>query len=97
MTRRSAGIASTEVVWAKCSGLGVVLDSVVIRALEMQNRIRPNHDPSRFGHLTHHVVLLKECVVEVVAEAVSVQRFEGTTLDAATAALARVSGLGNLG
>jgi hypothetical protein len=37
--------------------------------------------------LTHHVVLLKECVVKVVAEAVSVQRFEGTTLDAATAAM----------
>ena len=47
---------------------GVVLDSVVIRALEMQNRVHPNHDPSRFGHLTHHVVLLKEYVVEVVAQ-----------------------------
>jgi hypothetical protein len=37
--------------------------------------------------LTDHVVLLKECVVKVVAEAVSVQRFEGTTMDAATAAM----------
>ena len=71
MARRSAGIASTGAVWAKFSA-GVVLDSVVIRALEMQNRVHPDHDPSRFGHLTHHVVLLKECVVEVVAEAVSV-------------------------
>ena len=86
MARRSAGIASTGAVWAKFSA-GVVLDSVVIRALEMQNRVHPDHDPSRFGHLTHHVVLLKECVVEVVAEAVSVQRFEGTRLDAVTAAM----------
>ena len=43
--------------------------------------------PQLSGTLTHHVVLLKECVVKVVAETVSIQRFEGTTLDAATAAM----------
>jgi len=37
--------------------------------------------------LTHHVVLLKECVVKVAAEAISIQRFEGTTLGAAAAAM----------
>jgi hypothetical protein len=69
---RLYGSGLGKVLWT-----GVVLNSVVIRTLEMQNRVHPNHDPSRFGHLTHHVVLLKECVVEVVAEAVSVQRFRG--------------------
>jgi hypothetical protein len=68
---RLYGSGLGKVLWA-----GVVLDSVVIRALEMRNRVRPSHDPSRFRHLTHHVVLLKECVVEVVSEAVSVRRFE---------------------
>lgn len=72
----------SDVLWA-----GVVRDSDLIRALEKQNRVHPGHDPSRFEPLTHHVVLLKECVVEVVAQALSVQRFEGTTLDTATGAI----------
>jgi hypothetical protein len=70
------------VLWA-----GVVRDSRLIRALETQNRVHPRHDPSRFDSLTHHVVLLKECVVEVVAQAVSIQRSVGTTLQAATGAI----------
>jgi len=37
--------------------------------------------------LTHHVFLLKECGVKIVAEAISIQRFEGTTLDTAAAAI----------
>jgi hypothetical protein len=71
-----------DVLWA-----GAVRDSDLIRALETQNRVHLNHDPSRFEPLTHHVVLLKECVVEVVAPALSIQRFEGSTLDAATGAI----------
>jgi hypothetical protein len=71
-----------KVLWA-----GDVRGSNAIRALEMQNRVHPYHDPSRFEGLVHHVVLLKECVVEVVAEAVSVRRFEGRTLDAVNAAM----------
>jgi hypothetical protein len=72
----------SDVGWA-----GLVRDSQAIDALERQNRVHPNHDPSRFDRLNHHIVLLKERVAEVVAEAVEVRRVEGTTLDAATAAL----------
>lgn len=72
----------SDVLWA-----GVVRDSEVIRGLEMQNRVHPSHDPSRLTRLAHHIVLLKECVAEVVAEGVVIQRFEGTTLDAAAAAM----------
>lgn len=70
-----------DVLWA-----GAVRDSHLIRALEKQNRVHPSHDPARFESLTHHVVLLKECVVEVVAQALSIQRWDGTTMDAVTSA-----------
>lgn len=80
---RLYGSGLSDVLWA-----GVVRDSAVIRQLEIQNRVHPCHDPSRFTGLVHHIVLLKECLAEVVAEAVAVQRFEGTTLDAVTAAMA---------
>ena len=79
---RLYGSGLGDVLWA-----GVVRDSDAIRALEQQNRVHPYHDPSRFDGLTHHVVLLRECVVEVVAEGLSILRFEGTTVDAAVAAL----------
>ena len=51
-----------------------VLDSEWIADLERQNRVHPLHDPKRFGDLRHFVVLLKECVVEVVAPTVVVRR-----------------------
>ena len=73
-----------RVMWA-----GAVRDSVAIRALKVQNRVHPHHDSSHFERLTHYIVLLKECVVEVVAEEISVHRFEGTTLEAATSPIAR--------
>ena len=73
----------SNVLWA-----GLVRDSETIVALERANRVHPNHDPTRFESLQHHVILLKECAAEVVAEAVTVQRFEGTTLAAVTAAMA---------
>ncbi len=79
---RLYGSGLSDVLWA-----GVVRDSDAIRALEQQNRVHPYHDPSRFDGLTHHVVPLKECVVEVVAEGLSILRLEGTTVDAAVAAL----------
>jgi hypothetical protein len=66
---------------------GVVRDSDTIRALTKQNSVHAYHDPSRFDGLTHHIVLLKECVVEVVAGSLSIVRFDGTTLDATVAAL----------
>lgn len=71
-----------KVLW-----VGEIRDSEAIRALEVQNRWHPFHDPAHFEVLAHHIVLLKECVVEVIAEAVSVQRLEGCTPDAAIAAM----------
>ncbi len=63
----------SDVLWA-----GAVHDSDLIGALETQNRVHPRHDPAPFVSLTRHVVLLKEWVVEVVAQTISIQRFEGT-------------------
>ena len=62
-------------------------DSGLISALEMQNRVHRSHDHSRFDSLTHHVIRLKECVAEIVAQTLSIQRFDGTTLHAATGAI----------
>jgi len=71
-----------------CSGLGVVLDTASSsRALEMR---KPGSTritiPPRFGHLTHHVVLLKECRGSKSSPKgrPRSKRFESTTLDAAT-------------
>lgn len=78
----SKGLSS--VLWA-----GDVVDSELIRALEEQGRVHPAHDPARFASLRHHIVLTKESVVEVVAEAIIVERIDvPTTLDAATRSLA---------
>jgi hypothetical protein len=66
---------------------GQVSHSHAIRDLERQNRVHPRHDPSRYQNLAHHVLLLKERVAEIVAEAVSTRRCEGNTLEAATTAM----------
>ena len=71
----------SEARWA-----GRVLDSELIAELERQNRIHPSHDPLLFEDLTHFVVPLKECVVEVVASTLAVRRAEGTTAEAAAGA-----------
>jgi hypothetical protein len=63
--------------------VGVVHDSYLIGGLEQQNRVHPFHNPSLFEGLTHYVLPLKECVVEVVARAVVVRRVDGTTEAAA--------------
>jgi hypothetical protein len=75
-------VGLSDVLWA-----GLVADSNLIRDLERQNRVHPDHDASWFDALEHHGVLLKECVVEVVAKAVAVERHEGSTLDPATAVI----------
>jgi hypothetical protein len=79
---RLYAVGLSKVLWA-----GTVRDSDLIRALEMQNRVHESLDPSRFESLTHHVVLLKECVVEIVAQALSIQRFDGSSLHAASGAI----------
>jgi hypothetical protein len=70
------------VLWA-----GEVHESELIRDLERQNRVHPRHQASRFESLMHHILLLKECVAEVVAEEVEVRRLNGPTLDAASSAM----------
>jgi hypothetical protein len=74
----------SEVLWA-----GVVEDSDLIASLEQQNRVHARHDPARYQGLQHHVLRLKECVVEVISEGLTVDRRSGTTLDAASASAAR--------
>ena len=68
----SKGLA--DVLWA-----GLVEHSGLIADLERQNRVHPLHDSSRFERLAHHVVLLKECVVEVVAREILVRRVDGAS------------------
>ncbi len=70
-----------DVIWS-----GIVHDSELIAGLERQNRVHPRHRTARFEGLTHYVLPLKECVVEVVARDLTVRRFEGTTAEAAVQA-----------
>ena len=71
-----------ELRWA-----GLVEDSERIARLEQANRAHPRHDPERFAQLRHYILPLKEGVVEVIAETISVQRRPGTPLHAASFAL----------
>jgi hypothetical protein len=66
---------------------GIVLSSELVARLERQNRVHPRHDPSRFKDLVHYVLPLKECVVEVVACSVSIERYEGSPARAAIQAI----------
>lgn len=72
----------SEVLW-----MGVVEGSALRSDLKRQNSVHPRHDPARFESLEHYIVLLKECVAEVVASSVEVHRLDGETLDSAAAAL----------
>ena len=74
----------SDVLW-----VGVVEDSELIAALEQQNRVHARHDPARFRDLVHHVMRLKECVVEVISEGLTVHRLDGSTIEAASAAARR--------
>jgi hypothetical protein len=55
-------------------GRPIVEQSKWIRDLERRNRVHPRHDAARYVRLTHFILPLKECTVEVVAEKVSVLR-----------------------
>ncbi len=66
---------------------GIVHNSDLIAGLELQNRVHPMHRSSIFEYLTHYVLPLKECVVEVVARDLAVHRIEDTTAEAAVRAL----------
>jgi len=67
--------------------IGVVEESALSRDLMRQNSVHSGHDPRRFELLEHYIVLLKECVAEVVASSVEVHRVDGETLESAAAAL----------
>jgi hypothetical protein len=75
------GLAS--VLW-----VGAVRESELVTALERQNSVHDRHDPARFAGLVHHVVLMKEETVEVVAESLTVKRIDGPTGPAARGAFA---------
>jgi len=68
--------------------LGKVENSELIATLARETSVHPQHDPARFAELTHHVLPLKECTVEVVASRVTITRLPGSTLEAAALALA---------
>lgn len=72
----------SEVPW-----LGIVERSALCANLKKQNSVHPGHDPARFEFLEHYIVVLKECVAEVVAQSVELHRLEGATIDSAAAAL----------
>ncbi len=71
-----------DLLWA-----GQVEHSEWIADLERQNRVHKRHDPARFARLTHFIVPLKECVVEVAAQDATVRRGAGSTVSAAAAVL----------
>ena len=66
--------------------LGVVDQSELVNTLEKRNSVYPLHDPARFGQLVHHILLLKECAIEVVARELSVKRLEVPSTRAAVVA-----------
>jgi hypothetical protein len=67
-----------DVLWA-----GVVHDSELISNLERQSRVHPEHDSARYASMTHYVVLLKDGVVEIVAQKMTIERRDGSTVTAA--------------
>ena len=62
---------------------GTVGQSTWISDLERQNRVHARHDAARFTRLTHFILPLKECTVEVVAGEVTVLRRPSPTSAAA--------------
>lgn len=76
----SHGLASP--LWA-----ARVEDSALVAELEMGNRVHPRHDPAMFHRLSHYVLPLKECTVEVVARDAQLLRDEGPPFIAAGRAL----------
>jgi hypothetical protein len=76
----SRGLASIH--WA-----ALVEDSELVAELERGNRVHSRHDPAKFRRLSHYVLPLKECTVEVVARDAQLLRYEGPPLIAAGRAL----------
>jgi hypothetical protein len=66
---------------------GRVEQSKWIKDLERRNRVHLNHDAAPYARLTHYILPLKECTVEVVAEKVTILRHPGPTTKAAAALL----------
>jgi hypothetical protein len=66
---------------------GKVERSEWIADLERHNGGHPRHDATRSAKLAHFILPLKEGMVEVVAEQVSVLRRPGPTTDAAADSL----------
>lgn len=66
---------------------GVVQNSALVSELERQNRVHPAHNARSLARLTHHVLSLKESVIEVVARTLTVERHHGSTMTAAAASL----------
>ena len=71
-----------DVLW-----VGTVHDSELVAELERRNRVHPGHRRAGWKGLHHFVVRTKEKLIEVVAEAVSVERVPGSTVEAAVACL----------
>jgi hypothetical protein len=67
--------------------IGQVRDSELVAMLEMQNSVHPQHNPTWFADLLHHVVLTREQVVEVVARSFTVRRISGPPREAIMTAL----------
>jgi hypothetical protein len=76
----SRGLASIH--WA-----ALVEASELVAELETANRVHPSHDPAKFRRLSHYVLPLKECTVEVVARDAQLLRYEGPPLSAAGRAM----------
>jgi hypothetical protein len=66
----NAGLS--DVLW-----IGEVDDSELVADVVQRNSVHPLHKAERYSGLRHWVVLLKEAVVEVVAEGVAVERADG--------------------
>ena len=73
-----------DILWG-----GMVEGSELVARLERSHRVHERHDASRFAALTHYIVLTKERTVEVAAETFTIERREGSTLEAAIAAYNR--------
>jgi len=62
--------AGLEDVW----WIGEVHESQLIADLVRRNEVHERHSPDLFAGLRHWILPLKECVVEVVAESLTVER-----------------------
>jgi hypothetical protein len=83
MTRLCPVIGSTARALNGVSWAAVVHESHLVDQLRDINRVHGRYDARRFDELVHHIVLLKEGTVEVVATGVRLVRVSGSTARAA--------------